>query len=73
MKTILEVMNMNATYEVRSQHSVDFQRSVIVIRRSILSIAHKLIGRMFIIIHYKTLKSLLNEFKIKSFSASKEM
>ena len=27
MKTSLEVMNMNATYEVRSKHSVDFQRN----------------------------------------------
>jgi len=24
MKTSLEVMNMNATYEIRSQHIVDF-------------------------------------------------
>ena len=27
MKTSLEVMNMNTTYEVRSEHSVDFQRN----------------------------------------------
>jgi len=27
MKTSLKVMNMNATYEVRSQHIVDFQRN----------------------------------------------
>jgi len=27
MKTSLEVINMNATYEVRSQHIVDFQRN----------------------------------------------
>jgi len=29
MKISLEVMNMNATYEVRSQHIVDFQRNAI--------------------------------------------
>jgi len=51
---------MNATYEVRSQHFVDFHRN---------AITHKLLGRTFIKIHYKihykTLKYLLNEFKIK--------
>jgi len=56
MKTSLEVMNMNATYEVRSQHIVDFHRN---------AITRKLRGRIFIKIHYKTLKYLLNEFKIK--------
>ena len=29
MKTSLEAMNMNATYEIRSQHIVDFQRNAI--------------------------------------------
>ena len=29
MKISLEVMNMNATYEVRYQHIVDFQRNAI--------------------------------------------
>ena len=40
MKTSLEIMNMNATYEIRSQHTVDFQNKAIsiVIRRSILYI-----------------------------------
>ena len=39
MKTSLEVMNMNATYEIRSQHIVDLKkRNSIVIRRSILYI-----------------------------------
>jgi len=40
MKTSLEVMNM--------------KRNAIVITRSILSIAHKLLGRIFIIIHKNT-------------------
>ena len=30
MKTSLEVMNMNATYEIRSQHIVDFQKKVTI-------------------------------------------
>jgi len=29
IKTSFEVMNTNATYEVRSQHIVDFQRNAI--------------------------------------------
>jgi len=29
MKTGVEVMNMNDTYEVKSQHIVDFQRNAI--------------------------------------------
>jgi len=49
-------MNMNATYEDRSQHIVDFQRN---------AITHKLLGGIFIKIHTKTLRYLLNEFKIK--------
>jgi len=71
MKTSLEVMNMNATYEVRSQHIVDFQRNAIAIRRSILSITHTVnflveFSLKFIITHSK---KKLN----KSSSASREM
>jgi len=29
MKASLEVMNMNATYEIRLQHIVDFQKNAI--------------------------------------------
>ena len=49
MKTSLEVMTMNATYEVRTRHIVDFHRN---------AITHKLLGRIFIKIHDNTLKYL---------------
>ena len=32
MKTSLEVINMNATYEIRSQHIVEFQRNAISLK-----------------------------------------
>jgi len=56
MNTSCEVLNINATYKVRSQHIVDFHRN---------AITQILLGRIFIKIHYKALKYLLNEFKIK--------
>ena len=75
MKTSLEVMNMNATYFVKSQHSHCWflkKRNAIVIRRSILSITHKLIGRIFIKIH-KIHSNIFKWIQNKSSSASREM
>ena len=57
MKTSLEVMNM--------------KRNSIVITRSILSIAHKLLGRIFIIIHKNT--QIFVKLIKKSSYASREM
>jgi len=54
MKTSLEAMNMNATYEVRSQHIVDFQTQFHCNEK--IYITHTLLGRIFIKIHYKALK-----------------
>jgi len=61
MKTSLEVMNfnMNATYEIRSQHIVDIQKTQFYCNKKIYVI-HTLFGRIFFKIHYKTLKYLLN-------------
>jgi len=59
IKTSLEVMNMNATYKVRSQHIDDFQkRNSIVIKK--IYITHAPLGSIFFKIHYKTLNYLLN-------------
>ena len=59
MNTSLEVMNMNATYEITSKHIVDFQKTQFHGNKKIY-IIHTLLGRIFFKIHYKTLKYLLN-------------
>ena len=50
MKTSLEVMNMDATYEIRSQHIVDFKKTQFHCNKMIY-IIHTLLGRTVIKIH----------------------